>query len=42
MSNEIKDLSCEEFFSNCLGIAEETDASSIVVSEETGNAFLWW
>ena len=25
MSNEIKDLSCEEFFSNCLGIAEETN-----------------
>jgi len=25
MSNEIKDLSCEEFFDKCLGIAEETN-----------------
>ena len=25
MSKEIKDLTCEEFFSNCLGIAEETN-----------------
>lgn len=25
MSNDVKDLTCEEFFGNCLGIAEETN-----------------